>query len=636
MENFVVVDVMPPGSFGMTFIVEDRNSGLEYTLKKVECLDETRANRSLQEALCLIDVNHPNIVRYRELFILWDKHITSSMLSMVMDCPYMTTLKIVVSSQREQKERFEDRCLQMFLGQMVDALAYLHNRCILHRNLKPSNILMSSDSVFRICDFGTATISQDQAKVDIRIKESEKCWMAPEGMRLFQWSDKSDIWSLGCVLLDMLICHILNEEASLSQLSQLKHDLTPLDLIICKDLRKLLTRMLGLNPKNRANVWTLANEAIVQQSLILCGSSSHSIKRTLPQGVTEPPFHEGIDSVLEFMMMYTDVEAIQLSVLSYLIKEEGTALDRIEDVVQAVTFAMMSHAESVCIQLKSFQLIQVLLTAGQYIGKDCCLCGENVISYVLKAVQSNPKNTDLLANAFQVLLLISMNETACELIVKLDSVHQVLDTLKDYPHEKDIIIPCCKLIQITLEKGCCAPESFPDAVETLCVVGELYVQDAVVAECLCSALQFLITQALHKEKDIEKATCLLMHELRSHPNEAAIVNHVFVAMAGLIKTSDTAALQLCHVTDERNGVYHIMAARRHYLDNPNITENFCHLLKQMVQHDAILPELLAENVQEELEQILQQYESGTDTVLLAQDILSKMTSLKDVESTSSA
>ncbi|KAG7332666.1 hypothetical protein KOW79_004500 [Hemibagrus wyckioides] len=566
MENFVVVDVMPPGSFGMTFIVEDRNSGLEYTLKKVECLDETRANRSLQEALCLIDVNHPNIVRYRELFILWDKHITSSMLSMVMDCPYMTTLKIVVSSQREQKERFEDRCLQMFLGQMVDALAYLHNRCILHRNLKPSNILMSSDSVFRICDFGTATISQDQAKVDIRIKESEKCWMAPEGMRLFQWSDKSDIWSLGCVLLDMLICHILNEEASLSQLSQLKHDLTPLDLIICKDLRKLLTRMLGLNPKNRANVWTLANEAIVQQSLILCGSSSHSIKRTLPQGVTEPPFHEGIDSVLEFMMMYTDVEAIQLSVLSYLIKEEGTALDRIEDVVQAVTFAMMSHAESVCIQLKSFQLIQVLLTA----------------------------------------------ETACELIVKLDSVHQVLDTLKDYPHEKDIIIPCCKLIQITLEKGCCAPESFPDAVETLCVV------------------------ALHKEKDIEKATCLLMHELRSHPNEAAIVNHVFVAMAGLIKTSDTAALQLCHVTDERNGVYHIMAARRHYLDNPNITENFCHLLKQMVQHDAILPELLAENVQEELEQILQQYESGTDTVLLAQDILSKMTSLKDVESTSSA
>ncbi|XP_017323260.1 serine/threonine kinase-like domain-containing protein STKLD1 isoform X2 [Ictalurus punctatus] len=558
MENYVVVDVMCPGSFGITFFVEERNSGLEYTLKKVECLDETRANRSLQEALCLIDVNHPNIVRYRELFVLWDKHITSSMLSMVMDCPYMTTLKIVISSQREQKEKFEDKYLQMFLGQMVDALAYLHNRNILHRNLKPSNILMSSDSVFRICDFGTATITQDRTKVDIRIKENEKCWMAPESVMLLQWSDKSDIWSLGCVLLDMLICHILNEEASLLQLSQLRQDLSPLDLIICKDFRKLLTRMLSHNPENRANVWVLANEAVVKQSLILCGSSPHSIKRTLPQGVTGPPFHEGIDSVLDFMMTYTDVEAIQLSVLSYLLKEERKAMSRIGDVVEAVTSAMLSHSESACIQLKSFQLIQLLLTA----------------------------------------------EEACELIVKLGSVHHVLNTLKDYPHEKDIIIPCCKIIQCTLEKGYGAPESFPDAVETLCIV------------------------ALHEEKDIEKATCLLIHQLKSHPNEAVIVNHVFVAMAGLITTSETAALQLLHVPDEINGVYHIMAARRHHSDYPKVTENFCHLLKQLVQHDAVIPELLAKNVQEELGQILQQYESITETVLLAQDALSKMMSIK--------
>ncbi|XP_026784300.3 serine/threonine kinase-like domain-containing protein STKLD1 [Pangasianodon hypophthalmus] len=636
MENYVVVDVMCPGSFGMTFLVEDRNSGLEYTLKKVECLDETRANRSLQEALCLLNVNHPNIVRYRELFVLWDKHITSSMLSMVMDCPYMTTLKIVISSQREQKEKFEDKCIQMFLGQMVDALAYLHNRNILHRNLKPSNILMSSDSVFRICDFGTATITQDRAKIHIRIKESEKCWMAPESVRLLQWSDKSDIWSLGCVLLDMLICHILNEEASLSQLSQLRQDLSPLDFIICKDLRKLLTRMLSHNLKTRANVWVLANEALVKQCLILCGSSPHSIKRTLPQGVTGPPFHEGIDSVLDFMMTYTDVEAIQLSVLSHLLKVERNALGRIGDVVEAVTSAMLSHSESACIQLKSFQLLQLLLSAGQYIDKDCCLCGEKVISCVLEAVQNNPKNTDLLANAFQVLLLISVNEKACELIVKLDSVRQVLNTLKDYPQEKDIIIPCCKIIQCTLEKGYGAPESFPDAVETLCIVGEMHLQDAVVTECLCAALQFLISQALHEEKDIEKATCVLMHELKSHPNEATIVNHVFVAMAGLIKTSETAALQLLHVLDERNGVYHIIATRRHHSDCPKVTENFCNLLKQLVQHDAIIPELLAENVQEELEQILQQYESITETVLLAQDALSKMMSLNDVESTSSA
>ncbi|XP_017323263.1 serine/threonine kinase-like domain-containing protein STKLD1 isoform X3 [Ictalurus punctatus] len=523
MENYVVVDVMCPGSFGITFFVEERNSGLEYTLKKVECLDETRANRSLQEALCLIDVNHPNIVRYRELFVLWDKH----------------------SSRLKGSKR---------------------------RSLKTSTYRCSWDKWWM--HWPTSTTET--------FYTDEKCWMAPESVMLLQWSDKSDIWSLGCVLLDMLICHILNEEASLLQLSQLRQDLSPLDLIICKDFRKLLTRMLSHNPENRANVWVLANEAVVKQSLILCGSSPHSIKRTLPQGVTGPPFHEGIDSVLDFMMTYTDVEAIQLSVLSYLLKEERKAMSRIGDVVEAVTSAMLSHSESACIQLKSFQLIQLLLTA----------------------------------------------EEACELIVKLGSVHHVLNTLKDYPHEKDIIIPCCKIIQCTLEKGYGAPESFPDAVETLCIVGEMHIQDAVVTECLCAALQFLINQALHEEKDIEKATCLLIHQLKSHPNEAVIVNHVFVAMAGLITTSETAALQLLHVPDEINGVYHIMAARRHHSDYPKVTENFCHLLKQLVQHDAVIPELLAKNVQEELGQILQQYESITETVLLAQDALSKMMSIK--------
>lgn len=52
----------------------------------------------------------------------------------------------------------------------------------------------------------------------------------------------------------------------------------------------------------------------------------------------------------------------------------------------------------------------------------------------------------------------SLLDNACELIVKLNSVRQVLDTLKDYPHEMDIIIPCCKIIQYTLEKGHCNNE----------------------------------------------------------------------------------------------------------------------------------------------------------------------------------
>ncbi|KAI4895837.1 hypothetical protein NFI96_016992 [Prochilodus magdalenae] len=634
----MVVDTMCPGSYGVTWFVKDRVSDLEHTLKKVECLDESRANQALQEVLCLLNVNHPNIVRYRELFISWDTKMSSVMLSMVMDCPCISNLKTVIASHREQKKKFKNKVIQMFLGQMVDALAYLDNRNILHRNLKPSNILMTNGLIFRICDFGSATITGDPAKLRIRIKDSAKSWMAPESVKLLQWSNKSDIWSLGCVLLEMLMCHMLDEEASVSQLFLIRNDLSPLNHIISKDLHKLLTRMFSHNPKKRASIWSvlaLVNEAFVKECLILCGASPHTMKKTLPQGVTGPPFHEGFDSVLKFMMTYTDIEAVQLSVLSYLLEEENIALEKVSDVVEAVRSAMMSHADSACIQLKSCQVLQQLLTAEQHIGiENFSLYGEDVIPYVLKAVQNHTEHADLLANAFQVLFLISKNGKACELIVRLGCVQEVLKTLRAYPQKKDTVIPSCKLLQTTLRKGdygCGAPQSMAGVVETLCSVGERHLSDAVVTECLCTVLQSLIIHGLH-EKDIVNATLFLMNVIRVQPHHAGIVNLVFIAMTKLVKNSEITARRLLSLKGE-SGVSFIMAARGHHPDSPEVTKNLCHLLNQLVQHKAAVPELLAENVQEELEQIAKQFFSTTEIALSAQKTLSKVMSLNDAEPT---
>ncbi|XP_036435651.1 serine/threonine kinase-like domain-containing protein STKLD1 [Colossoma macropomum] len=174
-------------------------------------------------------------------------------------------------------------------------------------------------------------------------------------------------------------------------------------------------------------------------------------------------------------------------------------------------------------------------------------------------------------------------------------------------------------------------ESMASAAETVCSVGQMHLQDAIVTECLCAVLQSLTMHGLYEEKDIENATLLLINALRFHPNHSGIVNHVFIAMVNLVRSSEKAALQLLAPKEE--SVSCIMAARGHHPDDPEVTENFCHLLNQLVQQDAVAPELLAESVQEELEQIVKQFVSTKDITLLAQETLSKVMSLNNPEPT---
>ncbi|XP_076126813.1 serine/threonine kinase-like domain-containing protein STKLD1 [Alosa pseudoharengus] len=107
------------------------------------------------------------------MFISWDKEISSVILNVVMDCPYTDTLSTAISYQRDEKRPFGKQAIQTFLGQMTDALTYLHKQHIIHRNLKPSNILVKG-LTFRVCDFGTATFSSDTMKLQVKTKEGRK------------------------------------------------------------------------------------------------------------------------------------------------------------------------------------------------------------------------------------------------------------------------------------------------------------------------------------------------------------------------------------------------------------------------------------------------------------------------------
>ena len=92
-----------------------------------------------------------------------------------------------------------------YLTQIIHGLVYLHEKKVIHRDIKPSNILMTSQGQVKISDFGCSQqmlTSQTPLQLVTQMKGSVP-YMAPEALRQEVLSRKADIWSLGCLALEL-------------------------------------------------------------------------------------------------------------------------------------------------------------------------------------------------------------------------------------------------------------------------------------------------------------------------------------------------------------------------------------------------------------------------------------------------
>ena len=102
--------------------------------------------------------------------------------------------------------KFEERVVSSLTRQVLAGLSYLHGQGILHRDLKADNILLDADGTCKISDFGISKRSDDIYGNDVtNSMQGSVFWMAPEVIRSQGqgYSAKVDIWSLGCVVLEM-------------------------------------------------------------------------------------------------------------------------------------------------------------------------------------------------------------------------------------------------------------------------------------------------------------------------------------------------------------------------------------------------------------------------------------------------
>lgn len=208
--NWVKGELIGKGSYGRVYLALNVTTGDMMAVKQVEQLGagedtvdprQTSMIEALQGEISLLkDLYHTNIVAYLGC------ETSPEYLSIFLE--YVPGGTIAAIYRTPNQARFEEQLVKFFTGQILDGLAYLHDKGIWHRDLKGDNILVDANGVCKISDFGISKQTSDvyDSFNNGTMMKGSVFWMAPEvissqGER--SYSGKVDIWSLGCVVLEM-------------------------------------------------------------------------------------------------------------------------------------------------------------------------------------------------------------------------------------------------------------------------------------------------------------------------------------------------------------------------------------------------------------------------------------------------
>ena len=100
--------------------------------------------------------------------------------------------------------KFPENLVGVYMTQVLQGLQYLHDQGVIHRDIKGANILTTKDGTVKLADFGvsTSTLAGGQDKEAQVV--GTPYWMAPEIIQLSGASSASDIWSVGCTVIELL------------------------------------------------------------------------------------------------------------------------------------------------------------------------------------------------------------------------------------------------------------------------------------------------------------------------------------------------------------------------------------------------------------------------------------------------
>jgi len=204
-ETYKKISTLGVGSFGTAYLVECQSDKVLAVIKQIDIgqMSEEERKETLREAKILEVLNHPNITRFREVY-----KTKKGKLCIVMDYCDGGDLQTKVKNQYKLRspsgkpQYFDENEVLNWFTQICLALKHVHDKKILHRDLKSQNLFLTKRGILKLGDFGIARVLSN-TKSKAKTVVGTPYYLSPEIIRNEGYSFKSDIWSLGVLLYEM-------------------------------------------------------------------------------------------------------------------------------------------------------------------------------------------------------------------------------------------------------------------------------------------------------------------------------------------------------------------------------------------------------------------------------------------------
>lgn len=249
--HYTLVEKLGQGSYATVYKAHHKSQGGTFAVKVIsrEKIKSTRLQANLEQEIRIMkEVTHENVVRLYETFT------SKNNIYLVLEFCGGGDLQHFVRKQRRLKE---DVAKNFFI-QIVRGLKFLHSKNVIHRDIKPQNLLLSEyspNATIKFADFGFAKYLQEASMAQTPC--GTPLYMAPEIFEMKEYDAKADVWSIGCVLFEMCTGEPPFKGSNHRELFMSIRSRSlrlPQGLTLSKEVMDILARILEISPERRLNL----------------------------------------------------------------------------------------------------------------------------------------------------------------------------------------------------------------------------------------------------------------------------------------------------------------------------------------------------------------------------------------------